>query len=166
MPPKPSKSAKKPATAKSAAPIKIACENRKAKFDYHIEERVEAGLCLTGSEVKSLRGGQANLTNAYADIRGNEAWLLQAHVAPYDKGGYANHEPTRKRKLLLHRAEIDKLIGKIQAKGMTLVPLKMYFKNGLAKVELGLAVGKKAHDKRAATKEREVNRELSRVMKK
>jgi SsrA-binding protein len=153
-------------TAKAQAAIKIACENRKAKFDYHVEERFEAGLCLTGSEVKSLRQGKANLTNAYADIRNNEAWLLQAHVAPYEKGGYANHDPVRKRKLLLHRAEIDKLTGKIQAKGMTLVPLKMYFKNGRAKIEIGLAIGKKAHDKRATTKEREVNRELKRALKK
>lgn len=161
MPPKPQNKTAKPQTA-----IKIACENRKAKFDYHVEERFEAGLCLTGSEVKSLRQGKANLTNAYADIRNNEAWLLQAHVSPYEKGGYANHDPIRKRKLLLHRAEIDKLIGKIQAKGMTLVPLKMYFKNGRAKIEIGLAVGKKDHDKRAVTKEREVNRELKRALKK
>lgn len=146
--------------------IKIVCENRKARFDYHIEERVEAGIVLTGSEVKSLRLGKANLTNAYADIRGNEAFLLQAHIAPYDKGGYANHEATQKRKLLLHRAEINKLIGKIQAKGMTLVPLKMYFKNSRAKIELGLAIGKKAHDKRDATREREVSRDMRRAMKK
>ena len=158
--------AKKTAPSKPAASaIKIVCENRKARFDYHIEDRIEAGVALTGSEVKALRQGQANLANAYADIRNSEAFLLQGHIAPYDKGGYANHDPMRKRKLLLHREELDKLAGKIQAKGMTLVPLKIYFKNGRAKIELGLAIGKKAHDKRAATKEREVNRELKRVMK-
>lgn len=153
-------------SAKNASAIKIVCENRKAKFDYHIEERFEAGIVLTGSEVKSLRQGKANLTNAYADIRQSEAFLLQAHIAPYEKGGYANHEPTQKRKILLHRIEINKLIGKIQAKGMTLVPLKMYLKNGRVKIELGLAVGKKSHDKRATIKEREINRDMKRVMKK
>lgn len=153
-------------TSKPIPAIKIICDNRKAKFDYHFEERMEAGLVLTGSEVKSLRAGKANLTNAYADIRNHEVFLLQAHIAPYDKGGYANHEATRKRKLLLHKAEIAKLIGKIQMKGMTLVPLKMYFKSSKAKVELALAIGKQDHDKRAATKEREVNRDLRRVMKK
>lgn len=144
---------------------KTICENRKARFEHSIQEKFEAGIVLTGSEVKSLRQGKANLTNAYADIRQNEAYLLQTHIAPYEKGGYANHEPERKRKLLMHREEINKLIGKTQTKGLTLVPLKMYFKNGKVKVELGLATGKKAHDKRATIKEREVNRDLQRAIK-
>lgn len=156
---------RKTETSKNHA-IKIVCENRKARFDYMIQERLEAGIVLTGSEVKSLRQGQANLMNAYADIRDGEAWLLQAQISPYDKGGYANHDPTRKRKLLMHRAELDKLAGKIQIKGLTLVPLNIHFKGGKAKVDLGLAVGKKAHDKRASIKERESNREVKRAMKK
>lgn len=154
-----------PSKPKSDA-VKIICENRKARFDYHINERLEAGIQLTGSEIKSVRGGGASLASAYADIRNGEAWLLQAHIAPYDKGGYANHDPVRKRKLLMHHHEIDKLGGQIQIKGMTLVPLKMYFKNGRAKIELGLATGKKAHDKRAAIKDRESERILQRAMKK
>jgi SsrA-binding protein len=124
--------AKKNAPAKSTA-IKIVCENRKAKFDYQLHERFEAGLVLTGSEVKSLRLGKANLTNAYGDIHNAEAYLVQAEIQPYDKGGYANHEPLRRRKLLLHREEINKLLGRTQAKGFTVVPLKIYFKNGRAK---------------------------------
>lgn len=146
-------------------PVKLVCENRKARFDYQLSENIEAGLVLTGSEVKSLRAGKANLTDAYAEIRGDEAFLLQAHIEPYDKGGYANHEPKRRRKLLMHHAEISRLVGKTQIRGMTLVPLKIYFKNGRAKVELALGVGKKHHDKRADIKQREVNREMSRVMK-
>lgn len=146
--------------------IKIVCENRKAKFDYHWHERFEAGLVLTGSEVKSLRSGKANLTNAYGDIHNGEAYLIQAEIQPYDKGGYANHEPLRRRKLLLHREEINRLLGKTQAKGFTIVPLKIYFKNGRAKIELALASGKKAHDKRATIKEREVRRDLQRSLHK
>ena len=112
-----------------------------------------------------MRNGKANLTDAYAEIRDNQAYLVQAHIEPYDKGGYVNHEPKRRRKLLLHRQEISKLIGKTQAKGLTLIPLKLYFKNGYVKVELGLGVGKKAHDKRKTIKEREVKRELDRAIK-
>ncbi len=147
------------------AGFKIICENRKARFDYHIEENFEAGLVLTGSEVKSLRAGKAHLTDAYGDIRQGEAWLVQAHIEPYDKGGYINHEPKRRRKLLLKKSEIERLIGKTQVKGFTLVPLKLYFKGGFAKVDLGLARGKDAKDKRDTIKEREVNREMRRVMK-
>lgn len=150
---------------RSVGGIKLVCENRKARFDYHLQERFEAGLVLTGSEVKSLRLGKANLTEAYADIRQNEAWLLQAHIEPYEKGGYANHEPKRRRKLLLHKSEIKPLIGKTQIKGFTLIPLKIYFKNGRAKVELALASGKKLHDKRQSIKEREIGREMKRAMK-
>lgn len=143
----------------------IICENRKARFDYAILDTFEAGMVLTGSEIKSLRQGKANLTNAYADIRNGEAFLLQAHINPYEKGGYANHEPERKRKLLLHKDEIDSLFGKVKEKGQTLVPLKMYFKNGRAKLLLGLGTGKKTHDKRATIKEREVKRDLNRTLK-
>lgn len=157
--------ARKNAPAKSNA-IKIVCENRKARFDYQLHERFEAGLVLTGSEVKSLRLGKANLTNAYGDIHNAEAYLVQAEIQLYDKGGYANHEPLRRRKLLLHREEINKLLGKTQAKGFTVVPLKIYFKNGRAKIELALASGKKTHDKRATIKERETQRDLQRSMRK
>lgn len=150
---------------KSKTAIKTICENRKARFDYHWHEKFEAGVMLTGSEVKSLRQGKANLTNSYADIIGGEAYLLQAEIQPYDKGGYANHEPKRRRKLLLHRTEINKLLGQTQAKGFTLVPLKMYFKNGRAKVELALASGKKTHDKRDSIRERETKRALERTLR-
>lgn len=146
-------------------PSTTICENRKARFDYEISETFEAGLVLTGSEIKSLRGGKANLTNAYADIRSNEAFLLQAEISPYEKGGYANHEPTRKRKLLLNRKEIDYLTGKIETKGLTLVPLKMYFKKQYAKILLGLGKGKKTIDKRATIKDREEKVRLDRVVK-
>lgn len=145
---------------------KLVCENRKARFDYQLHDRFEAGLVLTGSEVKSLRAGKANLTDAYAEIRNNEAWLLQAHIEPYEKGGYANHEAKRARKLLLHIDEISGLIGKTQAKGFSLIPLKIYFKKGRAKAELALASGKKSHDKRQDIKSRDVNREMARAMKK
>ncbi|MCP5464471.1 MAG: SsrA-binding protein SmpB [Deltaproteobacteria bacterium] len=144
---------------------KTICENRKARFEYEIAETFEAGVVLTGSEVKSLRAGKANLTDAYADIRNEEAFLQQAHIEPYEKGGYANHEPKRTRKLLLHRKEISRLIGQTQAKGMSLVPLKMYLKNGLVKVLLGLGKGKKTIDKRRTIKDREVKRDLDRAVK-
>ena len=153
-------------SSKSASSgIKIICENRKARFDYQIHETFEAGLVLTGSEVKSLRAGKAHLNAAYADIRGGEAFLLQSHIAPYEKGGYANHEPDRKRKLLLHKEQIDTLMGKIQAKGMTLVPMKLYFKSSRVKIALGLGTGKKQHDKRATIKERDQKRDLQRAIR-
>lgn len=150
---------------RTKSPSSSICENRKARFDYQIDETFEAGLVLTGSEIKSLRQGKAQLTNAYADIRNGEAFLLQAHINPYDKGGYANHEPDRKRKLLLHKKEIDYLAGKIQTKGLTLVPLKMYFKKQYAKILLGLGKGKKTLDKRQTIKERENKIRLDRVVK-
>lgn len=141
------------------------CENRKARFEYEITDTYEAGLVLTGSEVKSLRQGKAQLANAYADIRGGEVLLLQAHIAPYEKGGYANHEPMRQRKLLLAKKEIHQLIGKIQTKGFSLIPLKMYFKGQYAKILLGLGKGKKAHDKRDTIKDRDSKRELDKSVK-
>lgn len=158
-----SKDSSKPANNEGS---KLVCENRKAKFDYQLHDRFEAGLVLTGSEVKSLRAGKANLTDAYADVRQNEVWLLQAHIEPYDKGGYANHVPKRPRKLLLNRDEISRLFGKTKTKGMSLIPLRIYFKKGMAKAELALATGKKTHDKRQDIKARDVGREMARAMKK
>jgi SsrA-binding protein len=137
--------------------------NRRARFEYHIEEVFEAGLVLTGTEVKSLRAGRANLTDAYASIEGGEVWLHGLHISPWDKGGYVNHEPLRPRKLLLHRHQIRRLIGKVGEKGLTLIPLRLYFKEGRAKVELGLARGKKLYDKREAIAQREARREIERA---
>lgn len=156
---------KKGQKSKDDGGYKLICDNRKAKFNYQLQDRFEAGLVLTGSEVKSLRAGKANLTDAYADVRNAEVFLLQAHIEPYEMGGYANHEPKRKRKLLLHRDEIEKLIGKIKTKGLSLIPTKMYFKKGRAKIELALGTGKKVHDKRQTIKDREVGREMDRALK-
>ena len=137
--------------------------NRRARHDYHILDVFEAGLVLTGTEVKSLRDGKANIGDAYGVVKNGELWLLNMHVSAYDKGGYANHEPDRTRKLLLHRKEIRRLIGAVDREGLTLVPLEVYFKNGVAKVALALGKGKKAHDKRDSIKEREAEREMARA---
>jgi SsrA-binding protein len=139
--------------------------NRRARHDYQIEDTIEAGLVLTGTEIKSIRAGHANLAEAYARIEHGEAWLIGAHIAPYEQGNRNNHEPTRTRKLLLHRDQIAELVGKSQARGYTLVPLRLYIRNGLAKLELGIARGKKAHDKRRAIAERDARRELEREAK-
>lgn len=139
--------------------------NKKASFKYHLTDRFEAGIVLTGSEVKSLRDKKANLTDSYAIIDKGEAWLLNAHISPYGHAFHTNHEPKRPRKLLLHKKEIRKLTGHLAEKGLTLVPVKMYFKNGRAKVELALAKGKKLFDKREAIKERESRRSLERTFK-
>ncbi|HEX6798507.1 MAG TPA: SsrA-binding protein SmpB [Ktedonobacterales bacterium] len=139
--------------------------NRQAYHDYFIEETIEAGIALRGTEVKSIRAGHVNLRGSYARIAEGEAWLEGAHIAEYEQGTYMNHEPLRRRKLLLHRREIDRLVGKVQAKGLTLIPLKLYFTGNLVKVELGLARGKKLYDPREAIKERETARELQRVTK-
>ena len=139
--------------------------NRRARHDYAIEETIEAGLVLSGTEIKSIRAGRANLAEAYARIERGEAWLIGAHIAPYEQGNRNNHEPTRTRKLLLHRDQIAELIGRTQARGQTLVPLRLYIRNGLAKLELGIARGKKAHDKRRAIAERDMRRELERDTK-
>ena len=144
---------------------KIIATNRKAHFNYEILERYEAGLSLVGSEVKSLREGKANLSDAYAIIRNDEAFLLNCHINPYSHANLLNHEPLRTRKLLLHKHEIQKLIGKTQEKGLTLIPLRLYFKKGKAKVELGVAKGKKLYDKRETIKRREINREMEKAMK-
>ena len=139
--------------------------NRKARHDYFIEETVEAGVALLGTEVKSLRLGLANLTDSYVLIRNEEAFLFNANISPYTHGNLANHEPLRTRKLLLHKAEILKLTWKMAQKGFTLIPLKIYFVRGKAKVLVGLAKGKKAFDKRDTIKEKESKREVERVMK-
>lgn len=137
--------------------------NRRARHDYHIMETWEAGIVLTGTEVKSLRDGKANIGDAYGIVKDGELWLLNMHISPYERGGYANHEPDRTRKLLLHRKEIRRLIGAVERQGLTLVPLEIYFKRGVAKVALALAKGKKAHDKRDTIKEREAEREIARA---
>jgi SsrA-binding protein len=140
-------------------------ENRKARHDYHLVERHEAGVELTGTEVKSLRRGQANLQRAYAELRGGEVWLVGAHIAPYEQGTYANHDPDRDRRLLLHRREIDSLGGKVRERGFTLVPTRLYWKNGRAKVEIALARGKEAQDKRRDIAKRDAQRDIERALK-
>jgi len=144
---------------------KVVCVNRKARHDYHIEEVFEAGLVLTGSEVKSLRDGRANLKDSYGRILKDEAFLLNAHISPYPAANRFNHDPTRTRKLLLHKQEIRRLAGKVQERGLTLIPLKLYFKNGRAKVELALARGKKLYDKRESLRKKAAQREIERSLK-
>jgi SsrA-binding protein len=137
--------------------------NRRARHEYEILETVEAGLVLRGTEVKSLRAGQVTFKDSYATMRNGEAWLLGCHIAPYSHGTDANHDPERDRKLLLRRREIARLTGRTAERGLTLVPLRLYFKKGRAKLELGLARGRKLHDKRSALREREVRREMDRA---
>lgn len=145
---------------------KIVSDNRQARYLYEILETYEAGIQLTGTEVKSIRQGKVNLQDGYALIRNGEAWLLNVHISPYTGSGqYFNHEPRRTRKLLLHRQEIRKLIGKVEQEGLTLVPLKMYLKRGLVKVSIALGKGKKLHDKREDLKRRQDQRDIERVMK-
>ena len=143
--------------------IQSIARNKRARFDYHILETWEAGLVLTGTEVKSLRDGRANISDAYGIIKDGEAFLLNLHISPYASRGYANHEPDRTRKLLLHRKEIRRLIGAVERQGLTLVPLELYFKNGVAKVALALGKGKKLHDKRDTERTRDAEREIARV---
>ena len=144
---------------------KLIAENRKARHDYQLLDRVEAGLVLTGTEVKSLRDGRATLGQAWADIRDGEAWLNGAEIATYDHGNVANHDPTRSRKLLLHRREIDRLYGQLREKGLTLVPTKLYFKDGRVKVELALGRGKDQRDKRRDVADRDAKRQIERALK-
>ena len=144
---------------------KSVAENRKAFHDYHILETFEAGVALVGTEVKSIREGNVNLRDSFARVEGGEVWIYNVHINPYSHRGYSNHEPTRRRKLLLRRAEIRKLIGKTVERGMTLVPTRMYFSNGYVKVAIGLAKGKKAHDKRETVKRREAERETRAAVK-
>ena len=144
----------------------VVSTNRKAYHDYFIEETCEAGITLLGTEVKSLREGKANLKDSYALIKGNEIFLLNCHISPYSHGNIQNHDPLRTRKLLLHRKEINKLWGKLTQKGLTLIPLKIYFtKNGKAKVEIGLCKGKKQYEKREVLKEKEARREIERHLR-
>lgn len=145
--------------------IKIICKNRKAFFNFEIEDTFEAGICLVGSEVKSLRDGRANLSDSYGKIRNSEIFLVDCHISPYSQSNRENHEPLRERKLLLHKREIKKLTGKVAERGFSLIPLKMYFKNGKVKVEMALARGKKTYDKRDAIKKKDQRRELERMMK-
>jgi SsrA-binding protein len=140
---------------------KVIATNRKAFHNFEILETCEAGLVLRGTEVKSLREAQVNFKDCYAAIDNGEAWLIGCHITPYHHGSDANHDPERRRKLLLHRREIGRLLGKVAERGLTLVPLRLYFKEGRAKIELGLARGKKLHDKRAAIRERDERREMA-----
>jgi SsrA-binding protein len=144
---------------------RIISENRKALHDYHILETFEAGVVLQGTEVKSIREGRVNLRDSYARVDNGEVFVYNIHISPYSHRGYADHEPTRPRKLLLHRQEIRKLIGRTVERGLTLVPLRVYFKNGKVKVAVSLAKGKQAHDKREAIKKREVERETRAAVK-
>ncbi len=139
--------------------------NRKAYHDYDILESLEAGIVLTGTEIKSIRAGRVNIRDAYARPEGGELWLVNAHIAAYEAGSRYNHEPNRPRKLLLHRRQINQLVGMATRKGLTLVPLKLYIKRGVAKLELGVARGKRLHDKREAMARRETDREIERALK-
>jgi SsrA-binding protein len=144
---------------------KLIAENRRARHDYNLLDRYEAGIVLTGTEVKSLREGRTTLQQAYADVRGMEVWLVGAHIAEYAQGNVNNHDPDRDRKLLLHRKEIASLIGKVRERGFTLVPTRMYWKNGKVKVELALARGKELYDKRRDIARREADRQMQRALR-
>ncbi len=148
-----------------AAGTKLIAENRRARHDYHLLERYEAGLVLTGTEVKSLRDGKAILQRAFGDLRDGELYLVGAHIPEYAQGNVQNHDPDRDRKLLLHRRELDQLLGKVQEKGLTLVPTRLYWKNGRAKVELALARGKDVRDKRRDIADRDARRQIERALK-
>ena len=153
-------------TEKKARPIKVVAENRKARFNYSIEDTFEAGVMLTGTEVKSARNGKSTIAESYADSKGGEIWLVNANIPEYLQANRFNHEPRRPRKLLLHKRQINKLIGAIEREGMTLIPLKMYFnEQGRLKLELALAKGKKLHDKRETEKKRDWSREKSRLLR-
>ena len=143
---------------------KLIAQNRKARHDFHIEDTFEAGLVLTGTEVKSLRAGQASLVDGFVEVANGEVWLLQVHIPEYTQGTWTNHEARRRRKMLLNRHEIDKIEQRVQTKGFTVIPLSLYFKDGRAKVEIALARGKKQHDKRQAIAEREAKAEARREM--
>jgi SsrA-binding protein len=144
---------------------KLVADNRRARHEYELLERIEAGIVLQGTEVKALREGRATIERAYADVRGNEVWLVGANIAAYDKGGFANHDPERDRKLLLHRREIERLRGRVQEQGLTLVPTRLYFKDGRAKVEIALGRGKHVRDKRRDIARREADRQIERALK-
>ncbi|MEK7864843.1 MAG: SsrA-binding protein SmpB [Nitrospirota bacterium] len=145
--------------------MNIVCQNRKAYHDYHIEEKTEAGIALLGTEVKSLREGKGNLKDSYVLAKDSELFLINCHISPYSHGNITNHEPLRTRKLLLHKKEIERLRGQVAQKGYSLIPLKIYFKGSFAKVEIGLAKGKRQYEKRDAIKKKEADREIERAMK-
>ncbi|MFH1076903.1 MAG: SsrA-binding protein SmpB [Pseudomonadota bacterium] len=150
---------------KAKAAVKIICQNRKAAHDYHISETMEAGIVLVGTEVKALRNGKANLKDGYAKIRQGQVYICNVHISPYTHAYYGNHDPLRDRKLLLHNQEIKRLTGKVQERGCTLIPIRLYFKNGKAKVEIAVAKGKKKYDKRETIRKREEDREMARIKK-
>jgi len=156
----------KKTTKKDASGQEVVAQNRAASYNYHLLEKMEAGMALVGTEVKALREGKANLRDAYAEVRGTSVWLVNCHIPQYNPGGPFNHEPLSRRRLLLHRQEIDKLIGKVQRAGYTLMPLDLHFKNGRIKLNIGLAKGKKQHDKRSTEKERDSKMEAQQAMKK
>ena len=145
--------------------VKIICQNKKARHDYELGDRYEAGLVLTGTEVKSLRLGKANLTDAYVRLINGEAYMVGAHISPYPWAYFDNHDPLRRRKLLLKRQELKRLYGRLNEQGYSLIPLRLYFKDGLAKAELSLARGKKSHDKRHSLKEADAKREMARALR-
>jgi SsrA-binding protein len=145
--------------------VETIAKNRRARHDYSIIDTFEAGLVLTGSEVKSLRDGKANLSDAYGIVRDGEIFLINLHISVYERASYNNHEPTRTRKLLLHKREIGRLIGAIERQGLTLIPLELYFKRGIAKVAIALGKGKKQHDKREDAKARDADREIARAVR-
>lgn len=148
-----------------ATGIKLIAQNKKAFHDYHIEESIEAGIVLTGTEVKSARQGRVNLRDSYAAVVKNELWLIGAHISPYEQGNINNHDPLRNRKLLIHASELKRLVGKVQRTGYTLVPTKMYFKDGRAKVEVALAKGKALYDKRESLAKKDAARDVERALK-
>ena len=164
---RPTQTPKQPASTgqKSEASIKVMAVNRQAYHDYTVERTLEAGISLVGTEIKSIREGKVNLRSAYALIRQGEVWLENAHIAVYEFGNVYNHEPMRRRKLLLHKREIEQLETRVASKGLTLIPLKLYLKGGRAKLELGLCRGKKLYDKREAIAERDVKREMERIVR-
>lgn len=144
---------------------KIVTTNRKARHDYEILDTLEAGIALMGSEIKSIRAGSVNLRESYVQARGEELWLVNAHIASYEQAGIYGHEPLRPRKLLLHRREIDRLLGRVQEKGLTIIPLTMYLAKGIAKVEIAVARGKKQYDKRESLRERDTQRQIERTLR-
>jgi SsrA-binding protein len=148
-----------------AGGIKVVAENRKARHDYFVEETYETGIILTGTEIKSIRAGRVNLKDSYAEIKNKEVWLVNMHISPYEKGNRFNHDPLRKRKLLLNKREIMKLTAQVQQQGMTLVPIKIYLSHGLAKIELGLCKGKKNYDKRDDMASKDAKREIERSLR-
>jgi SsrA-binding protein len=154
-----------PKASSNNVPVKVITVNRQAYHDYYVERTIEAGIALKGTEIKSIRDGKVNLRGSYAIARNGELWLENAHIAVYEHGNRYNHEPMRSRKLLLHRREITQLLSRVETKGLTLIPLKLYLKGGRAKIELGLCRGKKLYDKREAIAERDVKREIERAIR-